>query len=75
MIICWIPFIFTIISGMVNIPTCVERLIWLIIFIVNIPLILVSLKVFKNIKNGKRIFKILSFMLLIGYISYFILDL
>lgn len=75
MIICWIPFIFIIISSLVNIPAHIEKLIWLIIFIVNIALILVSLKTFKNLKRSENNFKILGLMLLIGYIGYFILDL
>lgn len=70
---CFIPFIFTIISEELGIPDNIKNLIWLIMFMVCIILVLVALTIFKDTKRSERFFGALSLILIIGYTIYFVL--
>ena len=71
---CFIPFIFKIISVGLGIPDNIEDLIWLIMFIVCIILVLVALTIFKDTKKSEKFWGIVVLILLIGYIIYFVLS-
>lgn len=72
-IMCFIPFIFTIISEELGIPDNIKNFIWLIMFMVCIILVLVALTIFKDKKRSERFLGVLSLLLIIGYTIYFVL--
>lgn len=71
-IMCWIPFVFIIISDTFSINNDIKNLMWLILFIINIIMIIFALKISKNTKIGERIFGIVGLVLFILYTVYFI---
>lgn len=66
---CWIPFVFMIISDIFNININIKY-ICLSIIVFSIIIIIISLKIEKNTKISEGIFAIIGLIFLIGYTIY-----
>lgn len=72
-IMCWMPFVFMIISDTLNSNNNIKNIISLIILLIDIVIIIIAIKISKNIKIGEKIFGIIGLTVAIVYTIYFVL--